>query len=258
MTARTCRATPSTLPSSTVSRIAKLSGGARVQVGDPSAYDGFCEYHRQVQWFAYYIGGGFAGLVTQSWNGSTWTTISGVTGTEVNALAVFGNRIYIGGNFNRYLVTSITVPASAPHFNTVNGRVWSLLAAPTRIFAGWLLHSSPSPVLPLALPFLCSGASPFTAPGRWIQQDVYAFTNFNGKIAGRWRIHDEQAVYPPPTGHLCPNDRCSGNRCGRCAHAFYPNSMIGPFRIRDSETRRHSSNQPFRIYDAVQDDWSAR
>ncbi len=234
-----------TTPSSTVSRIAKLSGGTWVQVGDPSALTGFVNTIVKFNG-SLYIGGGFAGLVAKL-NGSTWTTISGVTGTEVNALAVFGNRIYIGGKFNQYLVT-YNGSSIGTAFNTVNGRVWSLLALPTRIFAGGSFTSSPSTGASLPHFLLYDGASPFTALGSGFNGDVYAFTNFNGKIVAG-------GGFTTAGGVSATNVAISAQTIdvpetdAVVAHAFYPNPMMDRS-VFELETRETLVQPAVQIYDA--------
>jgi hypothetical protein len=235
-----------TTPSSTVSRIAKLSGSTWVQVGDPSNLTGVVNNIVKFNG-SLYIGGSFAGLVAKL-NGSVWSTISGVTGTEVNALAVFGNRIYIGGNFNQYLVTyNGTSVGSA--FNTINARVWALLGLPTRIFGGGSFTSSPSTGASLPHFFLYDGASPFTALGSGFNGDVYAFTNFNGKIVAG-------GGFSTAGGVSATNVAISGTTIdvpetdAVVAHSFYPNPMIDRS-VFELETREMLLQPAITIYDAA-------
>ena len=78
-----------------------------------------------------YIGGGFAGLVAKLERQHLDHHFRRYR-NEVNAGSIW-QPIYIGGNFNQYLVT-YNGSSIGTAFNTVNGRVWSLLALLTRIF----------------------------------------------------------------------------------------------------------------------------
>lgn len=235
-----------TTPSSTVSRIAKLSGTSWVQVGDPSNLTGLVNAIMKFNG-SLYIGGGFQGLVARL-NGSTWTTISGVTGTEANALAVFDNRLYIGGNFNTFLVT-FNGSSVGSTFNTVNGRVWALLGLPTRIFGGGAFTNSPSTSASLPRFFMYDGASPFTALGSGFNGDVYAFTNFNGKIV-------TGGDFSTAGGISASNVAISGQTIDIqeadvvLSHDFYPNPLID-LSVFELQTREVLIKPEMVIYDAT-------
>ncbi len=230
-----------------VTRIGKLASGDWVQVGNATGaisngiVNAIVKYNNQL-----FIGGTFNQTFGRL-DGSTWNTISGMSGTEVYSLQVFLNKIYIGSNNHPFINTS-TGSSVAPAFNTLDGAVRSLTANSLKIFGGGSFNNSPSLTQPMPHFFSYNGSTPFTSVDQGFNGDVFAIALKNGKVvvggsftgSGVTTLNSiaisTQTIDVPETDAVV-------------AHAFYPNPMMDRS-VFELETRETLVQPAVQIYDA--------
>lgn len=240
----------STGASGTVTRIAKYSTAGWVAIGTsnvPGPVDAICKYQNKL-----YVGMAYPASPMYGFDGTSWNavTLSGVSTSDINAMAVFQNFLYIAGPISgvakgvvKFNGSSVSVP-----INTVNSDVYALLSLPFRIIGGGAFTASTSTMTSTQHFFSYDGSSPLTDFGYGFNGNVLCFANFRGYViaagtfttAGGTSVNNiarsSQTIDVPEINDIVINTE------------FYPNPMVDWAEVRFT-TKEYLTDATLRIVD---------